>query len=465
MIPSLLSLTASSLQDSSSTVEASTSQAGEAAEEGMVTPGQSPDTSWLPAGMDPDSSYLLKIRLTSNPKKSRKDFSCFKITKVVDSDLCNFKDFVEEIVDQYKGLNLDDLMDKIRQLIMNKWDVRRIISQNFKGVILPHIMKELKEQSRNLDMDVQRSGDAVAEVSVKGGSGYKCVVKLDARTCSCKKWELTGIPCKHAIAFITSLREPLEKYVDMRYSTQKFRVAYETLIPAMPDKNQWSESNHGFFMHPPLLKSTAGRRHNERFKGCMEAGGSTTKRKGSHKCPICKNYGHRWYNCKNGDPEDIAAMLAESLHAMQGSTKEERSKKSEPSCESAILPVDSVPKAMHFPPSQRASTSMDSNSLRSAHGSNQPELLSIEYPVLSLGQTTPPSATSIPTKEKKKATGKGKGKAAGKGKGKAKEQGKKKKKIPVLPDSPAMSTRSKTPQRQSPAAHTRSKRKLPDLNL
>ncbi|WVZ79435.1 hypothetical protein U9M48_027013 [Paspalum notatum var. saurae] len=461
MIPSLLSLTASSLQDSSSTVEASTSQAGEAAEEGMVTPGQSPDTSWLPAGMDPDSSYLLKIRLTSNPKKSRKDFSCFKITKVVDSDLCNFKDFVEEIVDQYKGLNLDDLMDKIRQLIMNKWDVRRIISQNFKGVILPHIMKELKEQSRNLDMDVQRSGDAVAEVSVKGGSGYKCVVKLDARTCSCKKWELTGIPCKHAIAFITSLREPLEKYVDMRYSTQKFRVAYETLIPAMPDKNQWSESNHGFFMHPPLLKSTAGRRHNERFKGCMEAGGSTTKRKGSHKCPICKNYGHRWYNCKNGDPEDIAAMLAERGPPKKKGRRKVNHHVRAPFC----LLTQYLKQCIFHLGVQRASTSMDSNSLRSAHGSNQPELLSIEYPVLSLGQTTPPSATSIPTKEKKKATGKGKGKAAGKGKGKAKEQGKKKKKIPVLPDSPAMSTRSKTPQRQSPAAHTRSKRKLPDLNL
>jgi hypothetical protein len=102
---------------------------------------------------------------------------------------------------------------------------------------------------------------------------------------------------------------------------------------------------------------------------------------------------------------------------------------------------------------------------RSGHGSNQPELLSIEYPGLSLGQTTPPPATSMPTKEKKKATGKGKGKAAGKGKGKAKAQGKKKKEISVLPDSPAMSTRSKTPQRQSPQAHTRSKRKLSDLNL
>lgn len=51
--------------------------------------------------MDPKSSYLLKIRLTGNPKKHRKDFSYFECSKVVDSDLCNFKDLVQEIVDQY----------------------------------------------------------------------------------------------------------------------------------------------------------------------------------------------------------------------------------------------------------------------------------------------------------------------------------------------------------------------------
>jgi len=62
-------------------------------------------------------------------------------------------------------------------------------------------------------------------------------------------------------------------------------------------------------MHPPLLKRTAGRRQNERFKGCTEGG--TTKRKGSHQCKVCKNYGHRWYKCKDGDPDDITAMLAE----------------------------------------------------------------------------------------------------------------------------------------------------------
>jgi hypothetical protein len=152
-------------------------------------------------------------------------------------------------------------------------------------------MKELREQSRNLDMDVHRSGDIFGEVGVKGGSGYKCVVNLEERNCSCRKWQVLGIPCKHAIAFITYLRESLEKYVDNYYSVGKFRAAYESLIPAMPDKAQWPQFDHGFFMHPPLIKSTVGRRQNQRFKGCTE--GSTTRKKGSHQCKVCKKYGHR----------------------------------------------------------------------------------------------------------------------------------------------------------------------------
>jgi hypothetical protein len=51
--------------------------------------------------MDPKSSFLLKVRLTGNPKKRRQEFSCFNYTKTVDSDVCNFKDLVKEIVDQY----------------------------------------------------------------------------------------------------------------------------------------------------------------------------------------------------------------------------------------------------------------------------------------------------------------------------------------------------------------------------
>jgi len=73
--------------------------------------------------------------------------------------------------------------------------------------------------------------------------------------------------------------------------------------------------------------------------------------------------------------------------------------------------------------------------------------------LFTLGETTPPAATSMPIVDKK-------------GKRKAKAQGKKKQRqVTASSDSPAMGTRSKNPLRQRPVAHTRSKKKLSDLNL
>jgi hypothetical protein len=40
-------------------------------------------------------------------------------------------------------------------------------------------------------------------------------------------------------------------------------------------------------------------------------GGNDKKKGKSHECPICHTFGHHWYTCKNGNPEDIAAMEAE----------------------------------------------------------------------------------------------------------------------------------------------------------
>jgi len=140
-----------------------------------------------------------------------------------------------------------------------------------------------------------------------GENGFWFIVNLQERTCSCRQWQVSGIPCKHALAFITSLSNaPIENYVDLYYSVEKFRVAYSQLIPAMPDKSQWPKCNHEIFMHPPLLTSVAGRLKTGRHK-CT---GDKKKRKGQHQCPIYMDYEHHWHNYKRGRPEDIEAMKA-----------------------------------------------------------------------------------------------------------------------------------------------------------
>jgi hypothetical protein len=244
------------------------------------------------------------VRKWHNKLWSRSQFSTICKVDYVTNNLAEcFNNWIKH----HKSLNLDDFFDKARQLIMILWNRRRKVAKKLDGLILPHIIKKLNAMTRELNLEVVESSEEVAEVTALGGSGFRFVVNLQERTCSCRQWQVSGLPCKHALAFITSLSHAhIRHYVDLYYSIDKFRAAYAQLIPAMPDKTQWPKSDHGFFMHPPLLKATAGRPKTERYKGCSEK----KRKNGKHLCPICKEKGHHWHNCKKGNPEDIAAMMA-----------------------------------------------------------------------------------------------------------------------------------------------------------
>jgi len=111
---------------------------------------------------------------------------------------------------------LDDLMDKLRQVLMVKWNQRRKVARKLQGLILPHILKRMNEENKNLELEVAECSEKIAEVTELGGSGFRFVVNLQERTCSCRKWQVSGVPCKHAISFIASLTNaPLVNYVDM----------------------------------------------------------------------------------------------------------------------------------------------------------------------------------------------------------------------------------------------------------
>lgn len=88
-------------------------------------------------------------------------------------------------------------------MLMIKWEQRRKISKKLNGLILPHMVKKLKEKSWNLDMEMTKCSEEVAEVTVHGGSGFKFAVRLHERTCICREWQVSSIPCTHAIAHIT----------------------------------------------------------------------------------------------------------------------------------------------------------------------------------------------------------------------------------------------------------------------
>ena len=114
--------------------------------------------------------------------------SQFSTRSKVDYVTNNLAESFNNWIKEHKSLNLDDFLDKIRQLLMSKWNQRRKISRKLDGLILPHIIKKLNEQSRELELEVKECSEEVGEVTALGGSGFRFVLNLLDRTCSCRQW-------------------------------------------------------------------------------------------------------------------------------------------------------------------------------------------------------------------------------------------------------------------------------------
>ncbi|WVZ74472.1 hypothetical protein U9M48_022651 [Paspalum notatum var. saurae] len=201
-------------------------------------------------------------------------------------------------IKKLKGLLLHELVDGIREMIMEKRYLRKKIGRLMQDGILPNVIKELNTISKNLRVvKVSRSDDDIAEVTFvdQWNNIRRHSVDLQNRKCSCREWQLTGKPCKHALAWICSNRG-IENFdfVHEYYSVARFRVAYEGRLEPIPDRTQWPAMDLGFKVLPLLLKRSARRPKTQRIRGCLKKNASKKK----IRCKRCGGFGHFSKICK-----------------------------------------------------------------------------------------------------------------------------------------------------------------------
>lgn len=126
------------------------------------------------------------------------------------------------------------------------------------------------------------------------------VVNLSTRSCTCKKWELTGIPCPHAFACLVKRRQNPEDFVDEYYSKATYIKAYSTHVRPMPGMSQWEKSDMPKPL-PPVHRKMRGRpSKKKRKKEAGEDEGRFVKRqKKPNNCSNCGQPGHNILKCKN----------------------------------------------------------------------------------------------------------------------------------------------------------------------
>ena len=108
------------------------------------------------------------------------------------------------------------MCETIRYKLMNRFFVKRNVVEKYSGLICPKIQKKL-DKNKKLFVRYWLQPSILRKFQIKC-PGYKHIVDLDEKTCSCRKWNLSGIPCPHAISTIWFNKEKVKMYVDGYYS-------------------------------------------------------------------------------------------------------------------------------------------------------------------------------------------------------------------------------------------------------
>ena len=140
----------------------------------------------------------------------------------------------------------------IRVRLMTRMYSKRTEIKKFTSDICPNIVQKLEQ----LKVDSKLffaipSGCYIYDVD---NEYERHVVNLTRKCCTCRVWDLIGIPCKHGVAAIYKNLERLENYVHACYRKGAYVVAYKEMITSLPGQDEWVETNQPAPVAPIVYK-------------------------------------------------------------------------------------------------------------------------------------------------------------------------------------------------------------------
>ncbi|XP_057811787.1 uncharacterized protein LOC131026026 [Salvia miltiorrhiza] len=84
------------------------------------------------------------------------------------------------------------------------------------------------------------------------------IVTLGDKSCSCRLWDITGIPCVHALSAINFMKEDSDAYVHECYSIDKYLRAYNYGMEPINGEKMWPKAV-GLPVKPPEVRVMPGR--------------------------------------------------------------------------------------------------------------------------------------------------------------------------------------------------------------
>ena len=209
----------------------------------------------------------------------------------------NLNESFNHMILKARGMPIISMLEWYRQCLMKRFHLKREGMKKYERDICPNILKRIDKligQARNYS--AVASGANKYEVD----NGFeRHAVDLNAHKCSCRAWELLGLPCRHGIAAILRNFERPEQYVHESYQKNVYLAAYGMIIPPMPGREQWPDSGH-VAPTPPTFRPQPGRPKKARRQGDNELRNpnTITRRNRVKRCGKCAGVGHNSRSCQ-----------------------------------------------------------------------------------------------------------------------------------------------------------------------
>jgi hypothetical protein len=91
-------------------------------------------------------------------------------------------------------------------------------------------------------------------------------VNIPSRCCSCRKWQMTGLPCNHAVSAIYKACMHPEDFVSDFFKKSYYLKSYQPVFQPMPAEHGWTKTNTPDIMPPAFKDHMKGRRQEKKKK-------------------------------------------------------------------------------------------------------------------------------------------------------------------------------------------------------
>lgn len=119
------------------------------------------------------------------------------------------------------------------------------------------------------------------------------------RSCSCRAWDLSGIPCIHAVCAIFDRKKDPADYVHHCYSKEMYELTYSQALEPINGGLLWPRTQFED-IGAPIPRRMTGRPKKRRNREETEPRHSKTKmsrKGGTITCSMCKQSGHNKRFC------------------------------------------------------------------------------------------------------------------------------------------------------------------------